>query len=67
MLLYVFARDLLGQVYAQKGVYEETIAELEKAYTEHNCWLGFLNIEPRFHRLRPDTRFAALLKKVGLY
>lgn len=131
---YVFARDLLGQVYAQQGRYEEAIAELEKvvalsnrrtlslaalghvyavagkidkakqilaellalaqqkyvssydialiyaglaenaralewlekAYSEHNCWVGFLNIEPRFHNLRLEARFVALLKRVGL-
>ncbi|MGH7451656.1 MAG: tetratricopeptide repeat protein, partial [bacterium] len=63
---YVSSYDV-ALIYAGLAENERALEWLEKAYAEHNCWLGFLNIEPRFHRLRPDPRFAALLQKVGLY
>ncbi len=36
------------------------------AYDEHNGWLNFLNVEPRFDNLRSDARYTTLLKKMGL-
>jgi TolB-like protein/Flp pilus assembly protein TadD len=62
---YVSSYDV-ALIYAGLAENERALEWLEKAYAEHNCWLGFLNIEPRFHSLRPDPRFAALLKRVGL-
>jgi hypothetical protein len=48
------------------GENEHALKWLEKAFDEHNGWLVFLNVEPRFDSLRPEARFAALLAKVGL-
>ncbi len=62
---YVSSYDV-ALIYAGLAENERALEWLEKAYAEHNCWLGFLNIEPRFQTLQEDARFAALLKKVGL-
>lgn len=62
---YVSSYDV-ALIYAGLSENERAMEWLEKAYEEHNCWLGFLNIEPRFHRLRQEARFVALLEKVGL-
>jgi serine/threonine-protein kinase len=63
---YISSYDV-ALVYAGLGENEHALAWLEKAYEEHNGWLVFLNVEPRFDSLRAEARFAALLKKVGLY
>ncbi len=39
---------------------------LEKAYAERNSDLIWLAVEPYYDLLRPDPRFTALLKKMGL-
>ncbi len=62
---YVSAYDI-ALIYAGLAEHERALDWLEKAYAEHNCWLGFLNIEPRFYGLRAEARFGALLKRVGL-
>lgn len=63
---YVSSYDV-ALVYAGLEEDDRAFEWLEKSYCEHNCWLGFLMIEPRFQRLRSDSRFEALLKKVGLW
>jgi serine/threonine-protein kinase len=62
---YVSSYDI-ALVYAGMDEKDQTLAWLEKAYEEHNGWLVFLNVEPRFDSLRAEARFGALLKKVGL-
>ncbi len=39
---------------------------LEKAYQERDVWLIWLKVEPRFDRLRADTRFQDLLRSMQL-
>ncbi len=39
---------------------------LEKAYEERDVWLIYLRVIPMLDSLRPDPRFEALLKKMGL-
>ena len=39
---------------------------LEHAYRERSFWLWFLKTEPIFASIRPDPRFAELLKKMRL-
>jgi serine/threonine protein kinase/Tfp pilus assembly protein PilF len=62
---YVSAYDI-ALIYTGMGEAGPALEWLEKAYDEHNGWLSFLNIEPRFDALRPDARFQELIKKVGL-
>ncbi len=53
-------------VHAGLGDSDEAIAWLERAYEEHSHWLVYLKAWPLFDDLRSDTRFAALLGRVGL-
>lgn len=39
---------------------------LEAALEERNAWLWFLPIDPRYDRLREDSRFAPLVERHGL-
>jgi pentatricopeptide repeat protein len=45
---------------------DQAFAWLERAYAEHDPYLTLLNADPVYDRLRPDPRFPALLKKIGL-
>lgn len=38
----------------------------ERAYNERSSWLVWINVEPRFDRLRSDKRFKNLLKRMDL-
>jgi TolB-like protein/Tol biopolymer transport system component/Tfp pilus assembly protein PilF len=38
----------------------------EKAVQEHSEMLIYLNVDSRFDRIRPDSRFETLIKRVGL-
>ncbi|MDZ7344272.1 MAG: hypothetical protein ONA90_07130, partial [candidate division KSB1 bacterium] len=62
---YVSAYDM-ALVYTGMGEKAKALDWLDQAYQEHNGWLVFLNVEPRFDGLRQQDRFTALLKKVGL-
>ncbi len=62
---YLSAYDI-AIVYTGIGEPDKAFEWLEKAYAEHNGWLNFLNVEPRFDSVRSDPRFAELVKKVGL-
>jgi TolB-like protein/DNA-binding winged helix-turn-helix (wHTH) protein/Flp pilus assembly protein TadD len=48
------------------GETDESFNWLERAYEERDEWLGWLKLDPRLDRLRPDPRYADLLKRVGL-
>lgn len=39
---------------------------LEKAYEERSYWLTFLRVDPILDRLRSDTRYIDLLRRMGL-
>jgi hypothetical protein len=39
---------------------------LDKAYNERSDFLTFLKVDPVFNDLRPDPRFADLVRRVGL-
>jgi len=48
------------------GDKEETLADWEKAYSQHFGILTTLKVEPAFDPLRSDPRFQDLLRRVGL-
>jgi tetratricopeptide (TPR) repeat protein len=62
---YVSAYDI-ALVYAGMDEADQSFDWLQKAFEEHTGWLNFLNVEPRFDRLRLDPRFKQQLEKVGL-
>jgi serine/threonine protein kinase/tetratricopeptide (TPR) repeat protein len=62
---YVSAGQL-AILYAALGEREQAFASLERAYTEHSPSLQFLKVDPAFDSLRPDQRFADLVRRVGL-
>ena len=62
---YISSYDI-ALIYAGLGEVDEAFAWLQKAFDEHNGWLNFLNVEPRFDSLRGDHRFDELTQKVGL-
>jgi serine/threonine-protein kinase len=53
-------------VYLGLGERDEALAWLEKAYQDHDVRLSFLKVDPKWERLRSDTRFGSLLKRLGL-
>ena len=57
---YLLARAHLG------FDHDQAFALLEKAYEEHDPRLAHMNVSPIFDCLRPDPRFAALVKKMNL-
>lgn len=55
-----------AEVYAQLGEIDRAIAELEKAYEEHEAEIIYLKRWPLYDPLRGDPRFQALIRKVKL-
>jgi len=53
-------------VYAGLGEKDQAFAWLEKGYEERSFQMQWLNVEPRWDRLRSDPRFAALTRRIGL-
>ena len=56
----------MAAFYIQLDRREEAFAWLEKACDERSSWLLHLAVDPIFDRLRSDSRFDALLGRVGL-
>ena len=52
-------------LYAALGRRDEAFASLEKAYTDRDRYMVWLNIDSEMDPLRPDPRFASLLRRVG--
>jgi hypothetical protein len=44
----------------------EDSQDLERAVEEHTPWLPELKIDPTWDRIRSQSRFIALVKRVGL-
>ena len=53
-------------IYAGLGDKDQAFAWLEKAYTERSVWMPSLKVDPKFDSLRSDSRFAELVRRVGL-
>jgi TolB-like protein/DNA-binding winged helix-turn-helix (wHTH) protein/tetratricopeptide (TPR) repeat protein len=56
----------LAVLYVGLGDNDGAIASLEKAYAAHDLQLATLKIEPGFDRLRSDSRFQDIVRRVGL-
>jgi tetratricopeptide (TPR) repeat protein len=56
----------VAATYGALGMRDEAFAWLEKAYSERDGQLIFLNVDSEFEPLRSDPRFQALARRVGL-
>ncbi|HKW33380.1 MAG TPA: tetratricopeptide repeat protein [Candidatus Acidoferrum sp.] len=56
----------LVNAYLGVGDNEQTFSWLERAYKEHSPILQYIKVHPFFDPLRGDTRFADLVRRVGL-
>lgn len=56
----------IAWVYAELGDKDKAFEWLEKGYKEQNVYLGYLKIDPKWDNLRSDSRYTAMLKKIGL-
>ena len=45
---------------------DDALAALEQSLEEHNAWMCFVPVDPRFDALRRDLRFAPLLARYGM-
>lgn len=53
-------------IYAGLDDRDHAFEWLDRACSERSSWMSYLRVEPRLDVLRPDPRFATLLRKVGL-
>ncbi len=53
-------------VYAGLGDKDQAFAWLDRAFEERSGYLTWLTTDPQLDGLRPDSRFADLLRRVGL-
>lgn len=51
-------------VYLRRGNYERALELLAKAFEDHSTWRIFLPVDPKFDRVRDDTRFSKLLERM---
>ncbi len=55
-----------ARMYVRVGNKERAFEFLEKAYAERSSELAVFKVDPVFDPLRPDSRYANLLRRVGL-
>jgi hypothetical protein len=48
------------------GDLDQTFEWLDRAYAERSFWLLWVNVEPKFDRLRSDRRLAALQQRINV-
>ena len=56
----------LAQIYAALQREEETFKWLQAAHQDRAVWMGYLAVDPVFHRYRADKRFQELVRQVGV-
>jgi len=56
----------LAAIYATLGDKDKALAELETSFSEKDCFLGRIAIDPAMDPLRGDPRFKSLLKRMNL-
>lgn len=57
---------VIASFYARLGQNEETLAWLERAYEERDFRMTMISVSFEFDSIRSDTRFVALVQKIGL-
>ena len=57
---------LIACIYEGLGRTDEALNWLERAITERDGWLVFMNAFPAFDSLRREPRFEDILRRVGL-
>jgi len=57
---------LMATLYAGLGNKERALASLEKAYEDRSWYMTHLKLDPELDSLRPDPRFADIVRRVGL-
>ena len=58
--------DAMAAVYGPLGEKAEAFRWLERAFAERRFYLIFLKVDPAFDSIRGDSRFADLVRRVGL-
>ncbi len=56
----------IGKVYAGLGDEDSAFEHLEKAGDERDFWLGLIKIDPELEHIHSESRFADLIRRVGL-
>ena len=56
----------IAEVYGYRGESDKAYEWLERAYDQHDGGLLSLKIDPLLTSLRPDPRYAELLRKMSL-
>ena len=56
----------IAQVYAYRDDPDRAFAWLDRAYRQHDSGLTFMEVDLILKRLRPDQRYAELLKRLRL-
>jgi TolB-like protein/Flp pilus assembly protein TadD len=56
----------VASIHLELGRIDETFKWLEKAYEVRDHWMYLFKIHPMWDSIRPDPRYKALLKKMGL-
>src|SRR5262249_55577481 len=57
---------LMAFIHIGLGQTESALQWLEKAYEERSAWLAYAKVDPKYDKLRSDSRFAKVLRGVGL-
>ena len=60
------SHTVIAGAWACLGNMERAFARLERAYDERDSRLIFLNVDPLLDCARPDPRFSALVRRMGL-
>ena len=56
----------LGLIYIGLGQDDKAFKSLEQAFREHSDMLVYLKVDPRLDSIRSDSRFANLMRRVGI-